>query len=176
MTLKQTILVLACLAPLGAQAACPEFLNQEMRKLHSSETVNLCAVSDERPVLIINTASHCGFTPQFKGLEALHQKYGDRLAVVGFASDDFKQEASSEEQAAEICYVNNGVTFTMIAPSHVRGTEANPVFAELGERTEAPSWNFNKYLVSADGAEVKHFGSSTRPDSAELTAAIEEML
>ena len=176
MTLKQTILVLACLAPLGAQAACPEFLNQEMRKLHSSETVNLCAVSDERPVLIINTASHCGFTPQFKGLEALHQKYGDRLAVVGFASNDFKQEASSEEQAAEICYVNNGVTFTMIAPSHVKGDEANPVFQELAKQTDSPSWNFNKYLVDASGKVVEHFGSNTRPDSKDLTQAVESVL
>ena len=160
-----------------ARADCPAFLDQEFRKLHSKDSVNLCAVSEGKPLLLINTASHCGYTKQFEGLEALHKEYGERgLTVVGFASNDFRQEASSEEKAAEICYVNYGVTFTMLAPTHVRGDKANPVFAELARRTDAPSWNFNKYLVSADGSEVQHFGSNTRPQSAELRQAIESAL
>ncbi|MEM1112257.1 MAG: glutathione peroxidase [Pseudomonadota bacterium] len=173
--LRSLVLVVAGLMPLAGHAACPDFLDQDMRRLHSSEMVNLCSVADSRPLLIINTASHCGYTPQFKGLEALHQKYGERLAVVGFASNDFRQEASDEAKAAEICFVNNGVTFTMIAPTAVKGEAANPVFAELGKRSESPSWNFNKYLVSADGTKVQHFSSSTGPDSPVLNEAIVEM-
>ncbi len=165
----------ALLLPGIATAGCPEFLDQEMRKLHSKDQVKLCEVVDNKPVLIINTASHCGFTKQFKGLEALHQRYGDDLAVVGFASNDFRQEAKDEAEAAEVCYVNYGVTFTMIAPSHVKGDDANPVFRELARQTEEPSWNFNKYLVDRDG-KVTHFGSRTAPDDKALTAAIESVL
>ena len=85
-----------------AAQSCAPFLNQEYRKLHSSESVNLCKAFAGKPMLIINTASHCGFTPQFKGLEAVHEKYKNRgLAVVGFASDDFNQEAKDEAEAAD---------------------------------------------------------------------------
>jgi glutathione peroxidase len=125
----------------------------------------------------VNTASHCGFTPQFKGLEAVHEKYKNRgLAVVGFASDDFNQEAKDEAEAADTCFVNYGVTFTMLAPQHVKGPEANAVFKELARQTQEPKWNFNKYLVSADGKVVQYFGSSVAPDSQQLNEAIEKML
>ena len=173
-------MLLALILLLGAGsvfAGCPGYLDHDMRKLHSKDAVNLCQLSAGRPMLIINTASHCGYTPQFKGLEALYAKYRERgLQVIGFASDDFRQEANDEEKAAEVCYVNYGVTFTMLAPSHVRGEEANPVFRELARQTQAPSWNFNKYLVDGDGKVVMHFGSNTAPDSAELQQAIEQLL
>ena len=167
----------AMLATSSALATCPDYLDHDLRKLHSKDQVNLCEVAQGKPMLIVNTASHCGFTGQFRGLEALHKEYADDgLVVVGFASNDFRQEAKDEAAAAEVCYVNYGVTFTMIAPSHVKGPEANPVFDELARQTEAPSWNFNKYLVDADGKVVSHFGSSTRPDSDALTSAIESVL
>ncbi len=160
-----------------ASAACPDYLDHNMRKLHSKQEVNFCELQDGKPMLVINTASHCGYTGQFKGLEALHQKYAEQgLVVVGFASNDFKQEAADEAKAAEVCYVNYGVTFTMIAPSHVRGDNANPVFAELGEQAGAPRWNFNKYLVDADGRVTQQFDSNTRPDDKLLNAAIERLL
>lgn len=160
-----------------AEASCPDYLKQSMRRLHSRDTVDLCEVTAGRPVLIVNTASHCGYTPQFEGLEALHQAYRDRgLVVVGFASDSFRQEADSEAEAADVCYVNYGVSFTMLAPTPVRGDSANPVFRALGRAAGEPTWNFNKYVVSADGSTVRHFGSGDRPNSAALTDAIEEVL
>jgi glutathione peroxidase len=170
-------LVAALIGSSAAQASCPDYLDHSMRKLHSKDQVNLCKVQAGKPMLVINTASHCGYTPQFKGLEALYQQYRDRgLTVVGFASDDFRQEAKDEEKAAEVCYVNYGVTFTMLAPSHVKGSEANPVFRELASQTQAPSWNFNKYIIDSSGKVVGHFGSNTRPDSKVLEAAIESVL
>ena len=160
-----------------AYASCPDYLDHSMRKLHSKENVNICEVQGGKPMLVINTASHCGYTPQFKGLEALYQQYRERgLTVIGFASDDFRQEAKDEAKAAEVCYVNYGVTFTMLAPSHVKGPDANPIFSELAEQSQAPSWNFNKYLVDSSGKVVQHFGSNTRPDSKVLQAAIEDVL
>ena len=165
---------------LGASAAsadCPDYLDQDLRKLHSNDLVNLCEVSAGKTLLIVNTASHCGYTPQFKELEALYQKYRNSgLEIVGFASDDFFQEANDEEKAAEVCYVNYGVTFTMLAPTHVRGDKANPVFQELADQTQPPSWNFNKYVVDSSGKVAVHFGSNTNPDSPELEKAIQSLL
>jgi glutathione peroxidase len=156
---------------------CPAFLDHEFRKLHSSQSVNLCKAFPGKPMLIINTASHCGFTPQFKGLEAIHAKYKDRgLVVVGFASDDFNQEAKDEAEAADTCFLNYGVTFTMLAPQHVKGPEANPVFRELARQTQAPGWNFNKYFVLPDGKVAQYFDSKVTPDSPQFSAAVESIL
>ncbi len=156
---------------------CPAHLDHEFRKLHSQETVNLCADYAGKPLLIINTASHCGFTPQFKGLEALHNKYEDKgLVVLGFSSNDFRQEAGSEAKAAKVCYLNYGVTFTMLAPTSVKGATANPLFKELARQSKAPRWNFNKYLVAPSGEVIQHFGSTTTPDSPILIQSIEGLL
>lgn len=161
----------------AANANCPDFLDVEFRKLHSKDTVNLCEISGGKPLLIINTASHCGYTRQFGGLEALYQRYKDKgLQVVGFASNDFRQEAASEEKAADVCYVNYGVTFTMLAPTSVRGDNANSVFTELARQAGAPSWNFDKYLVDTNGTVVHHFGSNIKPQGPELSNAIEQHL
>ena len=164
-------------APAALAADCPAFLDHEFKKLRSSQSINLCTEFAGKPLLIVNTASHCGYTPQFKGLEALHQKYKARgLVVIGFPSDDFKQEAKDEAETADVCYVNYGVTFTMLSRSAVTGSAANPVFQELGRRSDAPGWNFNKYLVGADGKVVQHFDSGVRPDSVEVQQAIEQLL
>jgi glutathione peroxidase len=162
----------------GATAAsCPAFLNQDFRKLHSSETFNICKASAGKPMLIINTASNCGFTRQYKTLEAVHAKYKSRgLVVVGFASNDFNQESSDEAKSAEICFLNNGVTFPVMAATKVKGPEANVVFKELNKQTSEPKWNFNKYLVTADGKVAKYFPQTVEPDSAEFTAEIEKLL
>jgi glutathione peroxidase len=172
------LLVLCGISGIASAAdSCPDFLKGDFRKLRSSETVNICKAYAGKPLLIVNTASHCGFTPQFKGLQALHEKYQERgLVVIGFPSDDFNQEDADEAKTAEICYLNYGVKFPMLAVSHVKGAEANSVFKVLNQRTTAPEWNFNKYLVSADGKQVTHYGSTTAPDAAPLVKAIEALL
>ena len=156
---------------------CPEWKNQEFRQLHSQNTFNLCEKFPKQALLIVNTASHCGFTPQFSGLESLHQRYKQQgLAIVGFASNDFNQAAKSEEKAASICYENFGVSFTMAAPIAVRGNNAHPLFRALAAQTQAPSWNFNKYLVSADGNTIEYFDSRVSPNSQVMNDRITNVL
>lgn len=156
---------------LPAAQHCPEWLNHNVARLHSDEVINLCDKAQNRPVLIINTASHCGFTPQFKELEAIHQAHKDKgLVVLGFASNSFKQEAKEEEKIANICYINYGVTFTMFSPVEVKGNNAHPVFAYLAGQSRAPRWNFNKYLIANDG-HVTHYGSSEIPSDKDVLAA-----
>ena len=164
-------------AAAAAATTCPAFLNQDLHKLRSSEMLNICKAYAGKPMLIVNTASHCGFTPQFKGLQALHEKYQSRgLVVLGFPSDSFHQEAKADTETAEVCYINYGVKFPMVATSDVKGAGANSVFKELNQQAGEPKWNFNKYLVTPDGKVVKHFDSTVAPDAAELTAAIEAVL
>lgn len=173
-----TFILVGATAPTPALAdSCPAFLDHEQRRLHSSDTVNLCDLAQNKPMLVINTASHCGYTHQFEGLESLHKRYGDAgLVVVGFASDDFRQEAESEEEAATICYKNFGVTFTMIAPGPVTGPDANPVFQEINTQSSPPRWNFSKYVVDAEGNVTASFSSRVSPDDPELIEAIESVL
>jgi glutathione peroxidase len=164
-------------ATASAAQSCPGFLDQEYRKLHSSESVNLCTLGAGKPLLIVNTASHCGYTPQFEGLEEAYQKYKARgLVVVGFSSDDFNQEAKDEGEAATMCFINYGVKFTMLAPQHVKGPEANAVFKELARQTREPMWNFNKYLVTADGKVAQYFDSGVEPNSQQFNEAVEKLL
>ncbi len=166
-----------CYASGALAGDCPAFLDHDFARLRSSEKVNLCKAYAGKPLLIVNTASHCGYTPQFKALEAVHEKYAPRgLVVVGFPSNDFHQEADDAAETAEVCYGNYGVKFTMLAASAVKGADANPVFRELGRQTQAPKWNFNKYLVKPDGTVAKYFDSTVTPDSPEFTRAIEALL
>lgn len=161
------ILVVLSLAltPLAASANCTGLLDFEAKQLHSSKTVNFCEKFSDKVLLVVNTASQCGFTPQFKELEALYQKYKDQgLEIVGFPSNDFRQEYKSEAETASVCYKNFGVTFTMVAPSSVKGYGQNPFFKNLTQKVgTSPNWNFNKYLISQDLAQIEHYGSSTMP-------------
>lgn len=180
--LKQILMIPALVAGLmGAPAAlaegCPAFLDHEQRKLHSTDTVNLCDLAAGKPMLVVNTASRCGYTGQFGGLEALHKQYSkDGLVVVGFASDDFRQEADSEAEAATVCFKNFGVTFTMIAPGAVTGSAANPVFRAINEQSQPPRWNFTKYVIDRSGTVVESFPSRVRPQDPELIDAVESVL
>ena len=164
-------------AQLKSTKSCLAFMQHSEKKLHAKEQQNLCQLTAGKAILIVNTASHCGFAPQFKTLESLHKEYENQgLVVIGFPSNDFFQEEDNEKDTADICFVNYGVTFTMLSPVHVFGSEAHPIFRTLADKTTAPKWNFYKYLVSADGKTVKHFNSRVKPESAEFTQAINEIL
>ncbi|MEW6989866.1 glutathione peroxidase [Colwelliaceae bacterium 6441] len=156
---------------------CPDYLQVKKQKLHSSQSVDLCELTQGKPVLIVNTASNCGFTPHFKQLEALHKKYQSKgLVVIGFPSDDFFQEEDDEKDTAKICYINYGVTFTMLSTSAVRGSDVNNVFKFLAEKSTSPKWNFYKYLVDGKGEKVQSFSPKTAPDDEEFIQAIELLL
>jgi glutathione peroxidase len=177
-TMKMLIAgLLLAMTPLHAQSNCPDWLQQDLQKLHSKDTVNLCKLAAGKVVLIVNTASDCGYTPQFKGLEALYKKYKEEgLLVIGFPSDSFNQERDDAKETAEVCYINYGVTFPMLATSAVKGKDANPVFRHLNAALEEPKWNFNKYLIDRDGKPLQYFSSDTKPDDKELIEAIERLL
>ena len=145
-------------------ASCPTLLQHDMKALHRAEMVNLCERFANKPLVVINTASYCGFTPQFKQLEALYQQYkGKGVEFIGVASNSFKQEDSDEAKTASICYVNYGVSFTMLAPVSVKGDNAHPLFKQLAKQSRPPQWNFNKYLVDSNGKVLKQYGSSELP-------------
>jgi len=186
--LKQLITALSFTAILHAPASfaeddkavanCEGLLNYSHQKLRSKEVVDLCAAFKGKVILAVNTASECGFTPQFEGLEALYQTYKEQgFVVLGFPSNDFKQEFKDEEKTAEVCYVNYGVTFPVFQSSPVRGSDANALFKQLADQTDTtPKWNFYKYLIGRDGKAVAAFNMRTKPNSKKLVEAIEAEL
>ncbi|WP_334135399.1 glutathione peroxidase [Tepidimonas sp.] len=162
----------------SAPAACPAILQHRFDRLQDEQPQDLCQYAG-RVVLVVNTASYCGFTQQYKGLEELYRRYRDRgLVVLGFPSNDFgQQEPGSNQQIAEFCENTFGVQFPMFAKSHVRGPQANALFRQLAERTgTTPKWNFYKYLISRDGRTVLAYSSMTAPDSRSLQRDIERLL
>ncbi|MFI4926598.1 MAG: glutathione peroxidase [Burkholderiales bacterium] len=161
----------------AAPAACPALLQHTFARLQDEKPQSLCQYSGQ-VLLVVNTASYCSFTPQYKGLEALHAKYRSRgFAVLGFPSNDFNQEKGSNKEVADFCENTFGVQFPMFGISAVRGQDANPLFRTLAQQTgRAPLWNFYKYLVGRDGKVVAQYSSLTGPDDAALVRAIEEQL
>ncbi len=128
--------------------------------------------------LVVNTASKCGLTPQYQGLEALYRELGPRgFVVLGFPSNDFMgQEPGSAAEIAEFCQANYGVTFPLFAKGSVKGDQKSEVYRVLTAGLEEPTWNFTKYLVDREGRVVARFGPRTRPDDAKLRQAIEDLL
>ncbi|UUY07934.1 glutathione peroxidase [Pseudomonas sp. J452] len=158
-------------------AECPPLLQGELQQLRSKERIDLCQRFAGKPLVVVNTASNCGFTPQFKGLEALYQRYKEQgLEVLGVPSDDFKQEADNSEDTAKVCFVNYGVTFAMSEPQVISGDDAIPLFRELAAQTSAPRWNFYKYVVGRDGKVIASFSSLTKPDDAALIEAVDKAI
>ena len=156
---------------------CADHFDIRMRQLHSKSSVDLCELTANKPVLVVNTASFCGYTKQFTGLEELYQQYRDKgLVVVGFPSDSFSQEAKDESETAKVCFVNFGVSFPMLATSSVKGVDANQVFNYIQQQNLSPKWNFNKYLFNSDGQLVERFNSQVAPSSTELKQAIDKVI
>lgn len=173
-------LLLASAAPVSnaSAAECPALLDYSATPLRGGDPIQLCGAYQGKVILAVNTASQCGFTPQFKGLEALYQKYKDRgLVVLGFPSNDFWQEFAESGKTAEVCYLNYGVTFPMFAKSPVKGADANPFFKRLAEQSgTAPKWNFYKYLIGRDGRVAEAYSSMTKPEDKDLVGRIESLL
>ena len=159
-------------------ADCPASLDFQMRRLASDRTESLCERYAGKVLLVVNTASRCGFTPQYEGLEALYDRYRERgLVVLGFPSNDFAQEPGSEKDIQNFCRLNHGVRFPMYEKIAVSGPDAHPFYRRLAARGAGyPEWNFNKYLLDRKGVVVARFPSRTRPDDPELIAAIEKLL
>ena len=158
--------------------ACPPVLNYTFNSLQTGKAESLCQFRG-KVLLIVNTASYCGYTHQYEGLEALYRKYKDRgLVVLGFPSNDFGgQEPGSNKEIAEFCRLTYGVEFPMFEKSSVKSVKTNPLFAELIARTgESPQWNFHKYLVDRDAKRITSFGTRVEPDSRELIATLEKLL
>lgn len=159
--------------------ACSELLEQRLRPLAGKNAESLCERFEGKVLLIVNTASKCGFTPQYEGLEALHAKYDAQgFAVLGFPSNDFLgQEPGTEAEIKEFCTLTYGVKFPMFEKTTVKGDDAHPLYKQLKAATgNAPGWNFHKYLVDRNGKAIKDFGSRTKPDDAELVSEIERLI
>ena len=163
-------------APASSQA-CPALLQQNVLRLQDEKPQSLCQYS-AKVVVVVNTASFCGFTPQYKGLEALYAKYQGRgLVVLGFPSNDFAQETGSNKDIADFCENTFGVKFPMFTKTRVTGKDASPLFRQLAAQTgTAPRWNFYKYIISRDGTAVTAFNSMTDPASNKFVAEIEKQL
>ena len=166
----------------SAQAGtCPALLDREMLRLQDEKPQSLCQYAG-KVVVVVNTASFCGFTSQYKGLEALYARYRDRgLVVLGFPSNDFgSQEPGSNREIANFCEGTFGVKFPMFTKTRVAargGAGVNPLFVNLERITgSSPSWNFHKYVIARDGATVESFGSFTGPDSSSFVKTIEKLL
>jgi len=165
-------------AGVAARSDCPPLLRQRFERLQDEVEQDLCQYRGQ-VLLVVNTASFCGFTGQYEGLEALYARYRDRgFVVLGFPSNDFgRQEPGSNQAIADFCQNTFGVRFPMFGKSTVVGRQANPLYRELAARTgQAPGWNFHKYLVARDGQTVRSFGSQVPPDNPALIRDIERFL
>ncbi len=168
---------LALLVAASANAACPALLDRTMPML-LGEDASLCKYSG-KVLLVVNTASRCGFTPQYEGLEKVYRRYKDKgLVVLGFPSNDFGgQEPGSAKEIAQFCEVNYGVTFPMFAKTNVAAGTANPFYERLAAASGGrPQWNFHKYLIDRRGEKVLSFATRVAPEDHKLVAEIERLL
>ncbi|MGV6808287.1 MAG: glutathione peroxidase [bacterium] len=172
--------------PVAAQATnaspdqqCPATLDFTLRELDGDKHINLCETYKGKVVLIVNTASKCGFTPQFEALEALHEMYKDRgFSVLGFPSNDFgAQDPGSEKEIATFCRMTYGVKFPMFEKTHAAKKHADPLYQTLGNLAgEYPRWNFHKYVLNTRGELLGSFSSIVKPTDKKLITLIEANL
>ena len=159
--------------------ACPPLLDFSPRELGSTDAIHLCERYTNQVVLVVNTASKCGYTPQFDGLEALYKRYQDQgFAVLGFPSDNFgRQEFANEEESLEFCRLTYGVQFPMFEHTDAAEGKAGDFYQALGAAAgRFPSWNFHKYLIGRDGQLIADYPSQVTPEAGELIDAIEAAL
>ena len=157
---------------------CPVALDFKFPRLQDEKMQDLCQYKG-KVVLVVNTASYCGFTSQYEGLESIYSKYASKgLVVIGFPSNDFgQQEPGTNKEIADFCKNTYDVKFPMMAKSVVSGSNANPMFKLLIDKTKTtPKWNFYKYLIDRDGNVVNAYSSMVKPDSKTITAEIEKLL
>lgn len=177
-----------CAAPARAETAvpaapasagsCPAILKQTFKRLQDEAPQDLCQYAG-KVVLVVNTASYCGYTNQYEGLEALYARYGGKgLVVLGFPSNDFgKQEPGNSKEIADFCYNTYGVKFPMFAKSAVSGPNPNPLYVNLIKITgKTPAWNFHKYLIDRNGKVLASFPSNVTPADSQLVGAVERAL
>jgi glutathione peroxidase len=158
-------------------AACPSMLDRKVSSL-LDEPVSLCEYTG-KVLLVVNTASQCGYTPQYEGLEKLYRRYKDRgLVVLGFPANDFGgQEPGSNKEIATFCQINYGVSFPMFGKTVVVGRDASPLFRDLAAKSgKRPQWNFHKYLMDRNGEVVASFPSAVEPEDPRITREIERLL
>lgn len=176
-SLSRVTSIALCLAAPAAAAFCPELLDRKAITLQGTPD-DLCRYAGQ-VVLVVNTASYCGYTPQYEGLEKLYQKYRGRgLVVLGFPSNDFgRQEPGSNREVAEFCERTFKVRFPMYEKSAVSGEAASPLYKALAARTgAAPKWNFHKYVLDRRGQPVASFDSRVEPGDPKLIDAVEKAL
>ena len=164
--------------PATSPAACPALLQHRFDRLQDEKPQSLCQYSGH-VVLVVNTASFCGFTSQYEGLEALYAKYKSQgLVVLGFPANDFgRQEPGNNQAIADFCENTFGVKFPMFSKTSVVGREANPLYKQLAAKTgETPQWNFHKYLIGRDGQTVRSYPSTLDPKNPSLVKDIERFL
>ena len=167
-------------APASAPSAnaCPAILQHKFNRLQDEAPQNLCQYAG-KVTLVVNTASYCGFTSQYQGLEDLFAKYQSKgLVVLGFPSNDFgQQEPGSSKEIADFCFNTYGVKFPMFSKAVVVGAKRNALYQELAKATgKTPEWNFHKYLIDRNGKVLASFPSNVAPDNKTLLAAIEKAL
>ena len=173
------LFLLAAVAVSASALAASGLLDRSFRPLAGKERVDLATTYGGQVLLVVNTASKCGFTPQFDALEKLHARYRTQgFAVLGFPSGDFREQEFEDEKAIqEFCTLTYGVKFPMFEKVHVVGADATPLYRDLAAATGvAPGWNFHKYLVGRDGKVIANWGSRTTPDDPAIVAAIEQAL
>lgn len=171
-------LISASVLPVAAAAACPPLLEHTFTVLQDGKPLPLCQYAG-KVILVVNTASYCGFTSQYDGLEKLYaQLKGKGLVVLGFPSNDFgEQEPGSDTEIADFCRLTYGVEFPMAGKTAVKGKNANPFYQKLAETTGSrPKWNFHKYLINRDATQVLAYSSDTKPDDPGLLKKIDEFL
>ncbi len=157
---------------------CPATLNFSLRKLNSDQTIDLCAAYKDKTVLVVNTASHCGFTPQFSGLENIYQQYKARgFVVLGMPSNDFgSQDPGSEKEIASVCHGQYKTSFPMFEKLHAAQASASPLYTTLGTLAgEYPAWNFHKYLIHK-GELIASFPSHVAPEDKRIVSMLEDFL